>query len=93
VAWIHIRELDENITPYLMSNAPLVLTVGYRCMEKGYSFIWPSGKNPYFIRPDGMIIHLFVRGYIPYLNPGTKECQPQKPVGNCSFVVRHLMLS
>ncbi|MFM7984496.1 MAG: hypothetical protein ACKPKO_34740, partial [Candidatus Fonsibacter sp.] len=39
VAWIHIQELDENITPYVMSNAPPVLTVGYRCMEKGYAFI------------------------------------------------------
>ncbi|MFM7978722.1 MAG: hypothetical protein ACKPKO_05350, partial [Candidatus Fonsibacter sp.] len=28
VAWIHIRELDEDITPYGMSNAPPVLTVG-----------------------------------------------------------------
>ena len=40
VAWIHISELDENITPYVMSNAPLVLTVGYRCMEKRATLLY-----------------------------------------------------
>ncbi|MFM7987693.1 MAG: hypothetical protein ACKPKO_51105, partial [Candidatus Fonsibacter sp.] len=38
VAWIDISESEENITPYVVSNAPPVLTVGYLCMEKGYSF-------------------------------------------------------
>ncbi|MFM7988610.1 MAG: hypothetical protein ACKPKO_55790, partial [Candidatus Fonsibacter sp.] len=30
LAWIHVHELDENITPYVMATAPPVLTVGYR---------------------------------------------------------------
>ena len=36
-------------------------------MELGYTFIWPTRQNPYFIRPDGMIVHLTVEHYIPYL--------------------------
>ncbi|MFM7990454.1 MAG: hypothetical protein ACKPKO_65165, partial [Candidatus Fonsibacter sp.] len=79
VARIHVTDLNENITPYVMANSPPVLTVGHRCMNKGYSLIWPSGKDPYFVRPDGMVTHVKVKGYIPYLVPGMLDCQPQKP--------------
>ena len=30
VANIHVKEVDEDITPYLLNNTPPVLTVGYR---------------------------------------------------------------
>ena len=47
IANIHVRELDEHITPYVIENTPPVLTVGYRCMELGYTFIWPTNiRNP-----------------------------------------------
>ena len=38
VANIYVNELDEHITPYIVNNTPPVLTVGYRCMEMGYTF-------------------------------------------------------
>jgi hypothetical protein len=41
IANIHIRELDENITPYVLENTLPVLTVGYRCMELGSTFYLP----------------------------------------------------
>ena len=69
VANVYVKELDEHITPYMLYNSPPVLTVGYRCMELGYTFIWPTGQNPYFIRPDGMIDHLRFGNCIPYLVP------------------------
>ncbi|MFM7987348.1 MAG: hypothetical protein ACKPKO_49350, partial [Candidatus Fonsibacter sp.] len=39
----------------------------------------------YFVRPDGWVTHLKVRGYIPYLIPGSPDCQPQKPRGKLQF--------
>ncbi|MFM7986351.1 MAG: hypothetical protein ACKPKO_44265, partial [Candidatus Fonsibacter sp.] len=45
VAWIHVHELDDNITPNVMANAPLVLTVGFPCMEKGILSCGPAVKN------------------------------------------------
>ena len=66
VADVYVQELDENITLYIYNNIPPVLTVGYRCMEMGYTFIWPTGQNPFFIRHDGMIVHLAVENYMPY---------------------------
>ena len=53
VANIHVQELDEDITPYILNNT-------LRCMEMGYTFIWPSGQSPFFIRQDGMLTHLVV---------------------------------
>ena len=43
VANIYAKELDENITPYILNNTPQVLTVWYRCMEVGSTFIRPYG--------------------------------------------------
>ena len=69
IANIHARELDENITPYVIENTPPVLIVGYRCMELGYTFIWPTNQEPYFIRVDGMIVQCTIERNFPY---GTK---------------------
>ena len=85
IANIHVRELDENITPYVLENTPPVLTVGYRCMELGYTFIWPTNQEPYFVRLDGMIIHLAIENYIPYLVPNSAHCKPRKPSCNRMF--------
>jgi len=81
-----VRELDENITPYVLAHTPPVLTVGYRCMELGYTFIWPTAQEPYFIRrPDGLINHLTVENYITYLVPNAKHCKPRNPSGTRVF--------
>ena len=54
-------------------------------MELGYTFIWPTGQNPYFIRSDGMIVHFTVENYIPYLAPKSNHCKPCKPTGSMPF--------
>ena len=43
VAHVYAKELGEQITPYILNNSAPALTVGYRCMEMGYTFIWPTG--------------------------------------------------
>ena len=45
----------------------MVLSVGRRCVEQGYSFVWEANTTPYMKSPDGKIVHLVVDGYIPYL--------------------------
>eukprot|EP00972_Heterocapsa_arctica_P074014 10923655-Heterocapsa_arctica.AAC.1 len=45
-------------------------------MTKGNSFMWPAGKNPYFITPDGSIVELEVVDNIPFLRRGAILCQP-----------------
>ena len=38
-----------------------------------------SGQRPYFIRPDGNIVFLRVKGEIPYLVGGDEICNPTDP--------------
>ena len=51
----------------ILDSTPAVLSMGMRCMRMGYSFHWPAGHNPVFIRPDGKHAKLKVIGDIPCL--------------------------
>ena len=62
---------------HVLESTPPVLSVGKRCMDMGYSFVWLQGKNPYFMCPDGKIVELRVRDNIPYLMGGSDDCQPK----------------
>ena len=72
-------ELNEEIDAYVLDSTPAVLSVGKRCMKLGYAFHWPSGKNPFFICPDGMIVEFDVHGDIPYLRSGSRKSAPKSP--------------
>ena len=58
VADVTVDALHKDFTPYILDETPPVLSVGVRCMEQGYSFIWPADSRPYFIRPDHKVIEL-----------------------------------
>ena len=65
---ITIPELNCDASPHVMKDSPNVLTIGYRVVEEGYGFRWdPYSRKPILIRPDGVEVELFVRGYCPYL--------------------------
>jgi hypothetical protein len=62
-----VSKLQSQIKPLLLNETPPVLSVGRRCMEEGYDFIWRRGKSPYFITPDKRMIRLTVENYTPWL--------------------------
>ena len=62
-----MTKLKENIEPLLLGSTPPVLTIGRRCMDHGYSFVWPNAKKPYFICPDGKRFTFEVDNYTPWL--------------------------
>ena len=55
-----------NTDPYLLPQTPSVLSVGLKCMNQGYDFIWHAKDKPFFVKPDGTRIYLKVRDYVPY---------------------------
>lgn len=72
---VFIPALAKAIDPYLVESPPAVLSVGMRCIDDGYDFVWRGSKNqnPYFIKPNGEKIYLKVNDYVPYLtNDGNK---------------------
>eukprot|EP00972_Heterocapsa_arctica_P009354 1377410-Heterocapsa_arctica.AAC.1 len=59
--------LKEQVTTHLLDEAGSVISIGKRCIHQGWSFHWPEGENPYFLKPDGTIILFDVGSDVPYL--------------------------
>eukprot|EP00959_Pyramimonas_sp_CCMP1952_P465366 9488169-Pyramimonas_sp.AAC.1 len=61
----------------VMPETPCAISVGERCMDRGFSFFWPAGQKPYLLLPNGQRVDLTVEGKIPYLTLSRKEALGQ----------------
>ena len=75
-AEIDLGTFDEISQAYVLDDTPSVMSLGKRCMEEGYSFVWPSGKMPFMITKSGERIDPTIHDNIPYIDLGTYECTP-----------------
>ena len=75
-AEIDLGTFDMTSHAYVLDDTPSVMSLGKRCMEEGYSFVWPSGKMPFMITKEGERIDLTIHDDIPYIDLGTYECTP-----------------
>ena len=75
-ATIDLGTFTKKPLAYVLKDTPSVMSLGKRCMDEGYSFIWPERRLPYLIAPNGRKIPLIVRDYIPYISLGSPECEP-----------------
>eukprot|EP00435_Cladocopium_sp_Y103_P060221 s26_g22.t1 len=66
----------EPAKAHVLEDTPSVLSLGKRCMEQGYSFVWPSGREPYMISSEGNKIKMEVRDLIPYVCLGAMDYRP-----------------
>ena len=63
-----VENLNELMQPCILPTTPDVLSMGRRCIDKGYSFWWPCGSHsPSFILPDESVVHCTVIDYTPYI--------------------------
>ena len=77
-AEIDLGTFDMTSHAYVLDDTPSVMSLGKRCLEEGYSFVWPSGKMPFMITKDGERIDLTIHDNIPYVDLGTYECTPHE---------------
>ena len=63
----YFPELGKECNPYIMADSPSVLSVGKKCMDEGYSFIWLQGKLPYMTNNEYLRVDLSVKDNIPYI--------------------------
>ena len=77
-AEIDLGTFDMTSHAYVLDDTPSVMSLGKRCMEEGYSCVWPSGKMPFMITKDGERIDLTIHDNIPYVDLGTYECTPHE---------------
>ena len=50
--------MPEKIYAAEMPDTPLLISVGRRCLNHGYSFVWLAGRTPYFITPKDSRFHV-----------------------------------
>ena len=70
---IKFEAFDEPAQAHILEDTPSVISMGKRCVDLGYSFIWPSGKTPYMLDANGNIIEMTVKDYIPYVSIDQKK--------------------
>ena len=59
--------LWDEIEPLVLVDTPAIISVGRRCMMRGYDFIWKAGRKPYMIDPAVRRIPMSVQHYVPFL--------------------------
>ena len=64
---VNVPSLGIEADPYVLPSTPSVLSIGYRCMEQGFDFIWKACCRPYFRDKRGNKIFLDVRDTVTYL--------------------------
>eukprot|EP00435_Cladocopium_sp_Y103_P034429 s953_g8.t2 len=69
-ARIDIGTFDKAANAYILDDTPSVMSLGKRCMDEGYSFLWPSKQMPFLINKDGKRIDLSLHDNIPYVDLG-----------------------
>ena len=65
---IQFDVFEEPVRAHVLEDTPSVLSMGKRCLEQGYTFVWPSGKDPFMIDNNGLMINMKVKDHIPYVN-------------------------
>ena len=83
---------NEPAKAHVLEDTPSVLSLGKRCMEQGYTFIWPSGRDPYMINSEGDKIKMEVHDHIPYVYLGAKDYRPM-PDHEAEIVMKVLGLN
>ena len=46
---MQVGKLADVVSPLVLNSTPPVLSVGKRCMDEGYSFIWNAGDTTYLV--------------------------------------------
>ncbi len=74
------KALSGQFEAIVLKSSPNAISVGHYCMELGYYFKWPPGKDPYFVKPNGDKVRFYVHGNVPYLDE--EHSVPALPAGD-----------
>ena len=66
---VYVPKLGKTIDAYLVQSSPPVISVGMRCIDDGFDFVWrgSKGEQPYLVKPNGERIGLVVKTMYPIL--------------------------
>jgi hypothetical protein len=64
---LELKNAGITTNALVLEDSPSVLSLGKRCLEEGYSFVWPAHGEPVLTRPDGRKVKLVVHQNVPML--------------------------
>ena len=64
---VSVDSIGIEVKPYVLPDTPSVLSIGQRCMEEGFDFVWKANSRPYLKTPKGKKIFMDVKDNVPYL--------------------------
>ena len=70
---IKFEVFEEPVQAHVLDDTPSVLSMGKRCLDQGFTFVWPSGKDPFMLDKNGMMIKMKVKDHIPYVSLDQKS--------------------
>ena len=66
---LDFEAFEETANVHVLEDTPsVIISMGKRCMDHGYSFVWPSGKDPYLVDKNANIVKMVIKDYIPYIS-------------------------
>ena len=71
--------MKDTISLFVMEESPSVLSIGRRCADSGYGFVWMPGEEAVMFDYRKSVIRLRVKGHIPHLV--TKDETEHGPLG------------
>ena len=90
---IQFNAFEEPVKAHVLEDTPSVISMGKRCLEQGYTFIWPSGKDPFMIDGNGLMINMTVKDHIAYVNlDQVKEHGDAKKIKSLLDILRTMIV-
>ena len=59
--------MGGTISAIVLPETPAVLSLGRKCLDEGYAFIWKGKEKPYLLTPGDKRVYLDVVNYVPML--------------------------
>ena len=64
---VSVDSIGVQVTPYVLPDTPSVLSIGQRCKDEGFDFVWRANSRPYLRSPEGKEVFMDVKDNVPYL--------------------------
>ena len=80
---ISVDSIGVKVAPYVLPETPSVLSIGQRCMDEGFDFVWRANSRPYLRSSEGKKVFMDVKDNVPYLKAWPENISvPAKRVEN-----------
>ena len=71
---VRVPSISTTAEPYVLPDTPSVLSVGQKCMEEGFDFVWRANCRPYLRDSNGNKVYMDVRDNVSLSQVLERKC-------------------